>query len=166
MYFFILYRGRNLKIWVDRIYNVWPSSWLLLQESPDCVLFTMVLENTSKRSLSNSEMTGVVSGKATERMWLLVEPRAGPEQSEAPHPLPCPWSVCLPTAPTAGGSVFRTQPWEGSVLRLSGHNMWLNSLKPSLQTFKVLVRGWGYLLVLKAPKTALQVNLFIKPAIW
>lgn len=49
------------------------------------------------------------------RMWLRVGPRAGPWQSEAPHPLPVLGMYPLPTIPTAGAIFKDTRrplsPW-------------------------------------------------------
>lgn len=55
-----------------------------------------LVENTSKSLLE----------EVIERTLLLIDPGAGPVQSEAPHPLPCLAMCILPTVPRVG-AVFK-----------------------------------------------------------
>ena len=84
---------------------------------------------------------------------------AGPRHSEAPHPLSILEIYVLLTIPIVGAT-SRMQPWESKVLlRPSGLNIWLNPVKASIYTFKILVGRCRDLFILWPPKTSF-VNKF------
>lgn len=55
------------------------------------------------------------------------------------------------TVPTA---ILRLQPWQNNVLRRSGWYTWLNPIKASIWTSKILVGMGGEMLILQLPKTS------------
>lgn len=72
----------------------------------------------------------------------------------------------LPAFPTPE-AVPRTLPWDSKLsLRPPRLNMWLNRIKASVRTFKILAGQCGDLLIVWLPKTSLkcmQIPLLIKP---
>lgn len=69
----------------------------------------------------------------------------------------------LPAFPTPEG-VPRTLPWDSKLsLRPPGLNMWLNRIKASVRTFKILAGQCGDLLIAWLPKTSLKCILIPSP---
>lgn len=69
-------------------------------------------------------------------MWQLVDPWAGPRQSEAPHPFVCAWNL-HPAFLPAPRSCPRTQRESDPVLKPCGPCMWLSPTKASVETLRL-----------------------------
>lgn len=88
-------------------------------------------------------------------MWPLIDPRAGPVQSEAPHPPPL--SLKCTSCPLfpQWEPFSRTYIWKNSVLRPPGlHTCLKRPVRASLQTFTILAGAGGVPLPLWPPKTS------------
>lgn len=82
--------------------------------------------------------------------WSLVDLQAGPGSMKDSSPTPGVLGL-TPTVPMLG-AVSRPQPWESNVLlRSFGWYMWLNPVKASVYTFKILVVECRDLLILQPP---------------
>ena len=81
-----------------------------------------------------------LGGGNPEGRWP-VDLRTGPEQWEAPHPLPCPWKVRC-ACPLRDRVFPRTQPWDSNVvLRLDSIHDW-TQLKPVCKLLRFGGQVW------------------------
>ena len=109
-------------------------------------------------------MRGEVLEDITERMWSLVDQRAEPEESKAPHPVPWLWNGCSACHSHSLSHFQAMQPCESNrVLRPSGlYGTWEWTRLRPLRKRKVLEGRWGDLRVLwphGEPNQASQVPL-------
>lgn len=93
---------------------------------------------------SAQRQKGSLLEEVIERLWPPVDLRAGPRQSEAPHPLPV-LGMCVVSTVLIAGAVFKD-----AALRVM--------CKASIQTFKILSGGCRDLLILWPSKTSLVMN--------
>lgn len=134
--------------------------WSWPKALPELIRGSIVAKNYSNKiavivsTKQFSWFTLTMLGRSLIRHDHLFYPWTGPPLLEAPQVLPCAWimpSACLSWV----RSCPRTQPSDSIVvLRSSGLGTLLNSVKASIQTFKIwlLVRK---LLILLLPKTSL-----------
>ena len=91
-----------------------------------------------------------------KRTWSPTDLWAGLRHLGAPQPPPCSWSVHPAICSYDGNCSKDVQPWESNVLlRPSRLYMWLNPIKASMWTFKILEGRLQNSIHLLVPKTNL-----------
>lgn len=131
-----------------REWHSWEEEIFVLSAS---IFPTVCTENGLRCSSDSGLLEELLEG-----MWPPVDPQAGPGQLGASFSLPCPWNVHY--APSSHSSRTHSLEWD-VWLRPSWTVYWLNPIKASIQTLKILKGQCGGLFTFWLPRTTLSARL-------